>query len=659
MRNIFIHGIEGCLGSHFAAQCFSASDDRVFYFSDPVNGIATEQVPALVARVAPQQSEKSLQEMVSRLQSADAHSSVDAAELWYFVNVEVPESSSETLDRLFAICARIGIAKFNFVCCDDVDQDSAAQALYQDVAQRCKARNITYRAFSTSLVLGREHAALKQRSVLSRFLVTLHSLKAEIEERSPQYFDYQALRFVTQANAGVNLLPADVAAELLLNISREESTTNSHFRIANPQKTPLAALFEYISIAYGISLLPAENAKSLNAIDQIFQERLSSPGDILKQGTSGAAESETYRIAGISPDRALFEEEACITLLESLRKDEDKALASRRRRARELPDKLERKTVDRDGSELTYYVAGTTGVPIVVLNALGQGLEYWYRLLDNLMEDHRVIIWEPRGVVAPPPPFELAQQIDDLTAVLQHENLQACHLVGWCTGGKVAVEFHLRHPSVVRSMVFLNNTLKCDGGPKELDSPYERNMETLCRMLVRKPAMAASVMNTLNSRDEENETEMLENGGEQLSIDVLSLMNADLKPYVLAPFRTQETTVNYAHQLVDFWKYDVRSRLAQVTVPVLLISAEYDQVATPAASFEAAALFPNARHIHVKGATHYCLYDRPEFVADMLKEFFRNADGLISQPRAPESISDCIEAESADMGVSCSAVATS
>jgi len=140
---------------------------------------------------------------------------------------------------------------------------------------------------------------------------------------------------------------------------------------------------------------------------------------------------------------------------------------------------------------------------------------------------------------------------------------------------------------------------------------------------------------------------------------VLSLMNADLKPHVLAPFRTQETTVNYAHQLVDFWKHDVRPKLSQVTMPVLLMSAEYDQVATPAASFEAAALFPDARHVHVKGATHYCLYDRPEFVADILKEFFRNADGLISQPRAPESISDCIEAESAGMSVSCSAVATS
>ena len=551
------------------------------------------------------------------------------------------------------------LAEFNFVCFDDADQDTAAQKLYMDVAQRCKAQNITYRTFSTSLVLGREHSTLKQRSALSRFLLALHSLKAEIEERSPQYFDFQALRFVAQADAGVNLVPAGIAAELLLKISHTQGTANTHFRVASPQKTPLPALFECISIAYGISLLPVKDAKLLNAIDQNFQERLSSSGSLLKDGMPGPSESEAYRVAGLSPDSALFEEEACITLLESLRKDEDKALASRRRRARELPDKLESKTIHRDGSELTYYVAGTIGVPIVVLNALGQGLEYWYRLLDNLMEDHRVIIWEPRGIVAPPPPFELPQQIDDLDAVLQHENLQACHLMSWCTGGKVAVEFHFRRPSVVRSMVLLNNTLKCDGGPEDLDSPYERNMETLCRMLVRKPAMATSVMNTLNSLNEENETEMLESGGEQLSIDVLSLMNADLKGYVLAPFRTQETTVNYAHQLVDFWKHDVRDKLAQVTVPVLLMSAEYDQVAMPAASFEAAALFPHARHVHVKGATHYCLYDRPEFVADLLKEFFADTDDLMSRPCAPESISACIEPESAGMDVSCSAVATS
>src|SRR5205823_11244325 len=111
---------------------------------------------------------------------------------------------------------------------------------------------------------------------------------------------------------------------------------------------------------------------------------------------------------------------------------------------------------------------------------------------------------------------------------------------------------------------------------------------------------------------------------EQISIDVLSQMNANLKDYVLAPFRTEETTRNYAHQLVDFWAHDVRPQASRVKVPVLLISAEYDQVATPAGSTEAANLFRDSRHVHVHGATHYCLYDRPEFTGALLKEFFAN-----------------------------------
>ena len=265
----------------------------------------------------------------------------------------------------------------------------------------------------------------------------------------------------------------------------------------------------------------------------------------------------------------------------------------------------------------------------MVLNALGQGLEYWYRLIDRLMEDHRILIWEPRGTVSPPPPFGLDEQVEDVDAVLQHEGINACHLIGWCTGPKVAVDFYLRRPSAVHSMAFLNGTFKCDGSPEELDSPYEQNLESLCRMLVRKPSTAASVMKTFQSRTEESEVEMLEGSdAEQRSIAVLSLMNEKLKAHVLAPFRTEQTTLNYAHQLVDFWAHDARPKASEVKVPVLLMGTEYDQVATPEASAAAATLFPNARHVHVRGATHYCLHDRPEFVADLLKKFFANPDEL-------------------------------
>jgi pimeloyl-ACP methyl ester carboxylesterase len=127
--------------------------------------------------------------------------------------------------------------------------------------------------------------------------------------------------------------------------------------------------------------------------------------------------------------------------------------------------------------------------------------------------------------------------------------------------------------------------------------------------------------------------------GEQVSVAVLSRMNGNLKSYVLAPFRTEATTVNYARQLIDFWACDVRAQASMISVPVLLISAEYDQIATPAASREAAILFPNARSLCVKGATHYCLYDRPEFVAGLLKQFFEHPDGIPALPVQDEEFS--------------------
>ena len=181
-------------------------------------------------------------------------------------------------------------------------------------------------------------------------------------------------------------------------------------------------------------------------------------------------------------------------------------------------------------------------------------------------------------------------------------------------------------------MVSLNGTLKCDGSSDDLDSPYEHHLESLFRMLVRKPAMSSSIKKSLQAREELSEREMLENPDrEEMSVSVLSRMNRNLKSYVLAPFETDETALNYAHQMVDFWARDVRPEAGKVRIPVLLISAEYDQVANPAASVDAARLFPKARHVPIRGATHYCLYDRPELVANLLKTFVADPDSFVSK----------------------------
>jgi pimeloyl-ACP methyl ester carboxylesterase len=645
MGGIIIHGIECLPGSYFAARYLHAPGNRVFYrTSAKDHGIEKEIADRVIyawRKIAGEGqaggAPPDLEQRLCRL-NEDCGQSGDIAAYWYFGNPILDANVRATIEDVLLACRHFKVRELNHVQYDCAGCGPEAGKEQAAVAALARAQGLPFRTFQASLLAGAGGPGAEQHAAVSSFLKVLHSLKAEIEERSPQYFDFHALRYAAPPDAILNLVPVTYVADALLRISERPATLDSHFKIASPAGTSLAAFCERVGIAYGLSLLGVPDATALNAIDRIFHERLAGldryfvkgPDEPWDAGLNGASET--------LPD-GLFEEDEQIALFESLRRDQDECLAACRRRAEELPDRLTRHTLTAGGSELTYY-AGGAGPAVVVLNALGQGLECWYRLLDNLADSYRVIIWEPRGTAAPPSPFGLAGQVSDVETILEHEGIESCHLAGWCTGPKVAMKFCLDHPSAVRSMVFLNTTFKCDGSPEELDSPYEKNLESLCRVLARKPAMAPMVMKTFQSRSEPDETEVLEGAdGEQVSEAVLAQMNGNLRSYVLAPFRTEATTIHYAHQLIDFWACDVRAQAAMISVPVLLVSAEYDHVATPAASREAAKLFPNARYLHVKGATHYCLYDRPEFVAGLMRRFFECPDGIPAQPEQDEKLS--------------------
>lgn len=210
--------------------------------------------------------------------------------------------------------------------------------------------------------------------------------------------------------------------------------------------------------------------------------------------------------------------------------------------------------------------------------------------------------------------------------------------MAWCTGPKVAVEFCVRYPESVTSMLFLNSTFKCFDRADLAETAYEHNLESLCRVVDKRPAMALSVMNSLRFKGAPKEIALDEAGSETLAASVLSLINRDLSSHVLAPFRNETTTLNYVRQLMDFWSHDSLAKAGLVNVPVLLISSEYDEIASPEASEEAARILPRSWHMQVRGATHYCLYDRPDFIANLARSFCSNAQSF-SAPKIPASIS--------------------
>jgi pimeloyl-ACP methyl ester carboxylesterase len=658
--NILIYGIRTLLGSHCAARWLQLPNAGIWYLT---SAGAREEVIDLIAHAASQMPVGAVTtpaQIAERVHPAGAELDVDALgriaaagvkEAWCFVSSRNSAKEAEAIERLTSACPAIGVQEINYVEFDHDLRDGSSRSGQPEandarksisdsrISQQCRLQNIKHRVFRTSLIVGEEHSTQDQNAaVLSRFLGALHAFKAEIEERSAQYFDFQALRFLAPADGTINLLPAGVAAELLLRVARNPKSADNSFVVASPEGTSFSGLCERIGIAYGLGLLAAEEPRELNAIDRAFHERAGELKDCIACGPDAPAQ-EAYLAAGISPETGVFDDEAQMEALESIRRRQDEVRAARDQRVAAMPATLEKKTVIIDGEELAYHARGTTGPAVVLLNALGQGLEFWYRLIDRLGETHRVIIWEPRGTVSPAPPFGLAAQVDDLGAVLQNEHIETCHLVGWCTGPKVAIDFYLRSPTAVRSMAFLNSTFKCDGSAEELDTPYEKNLEFLCRRLARKPAMATAMMKTFQAAAGETEMDFLEGAdSEEISVKVLSMANANLKSGALAPFRSEATTLNYARQLVDFWANDIRPKASQVQAPVLLMSSEYDEIVTPATSRMAAGLFPDARHVHVAGATHYCFYERPELVADLLSTFFRNPNHIPVLERAEDAV---------------------
>jgi pimeloyl-ACP methyl ester carboxylesterase len=126
---------------------------------------------------------------------------------------------------------------------------------------------------------------------------------------------------------------------------------------------------------------------------------------------------------------------------------------------------------------LRYYRGGSAGLPVVVVNALGQDLRPWARLVAALAP-RRVLTWRLRGL-PPDPPVRFDTHIDDLSAVLDAERVDACHLVSWCTGFRTAVGYQRRQPARVRSVVALSPSFKHRGRAAELDTGYERDLETL------------------------------------------------------------------------------------------------------------------------------------------------------------------------------------
>lgn len=578
LPRVLIVGASPVLAGHFAARCLRTADVRLL----ALRGSATtlrDFVSATAATLggdAARWGELSC-EVVDRARLSDALTGPPADEVWCVALRPHPA----VLRAVTAALPGLGATRLVHV------GPHGHPALDREAVEGALSAGVAWRVVRVPPVVDPWAVALGETPPGPHHLLdAVHSVLAEVRDRLPDHFRDVPL-VVGTGGGGLPVVRAGDVADLA-------GTTGEGFHaVPVPEPTPLAELWPAVAAGYGVTCTPTGEPTD---VDRLLALRLDGLATVPAHGTGPLPRNELR------------------ALVDAVREAQDRELRSARDRAARPDRWLRTTTVARGDDDLTVSGAGDDGPTLVVVNALGQGLDLLARLLDRLRERHRVVTWRLLGVEAGDRPRDLDGHLDDLDDVIAHAGGGRVHLVGWCAGAKIATAYQRRHPGSVASAVFLNGAFRQDGRWAELDLGYERNLDLVVRAVADDPGKADRLVGLFGG------------GGAGAGAAPLDVLSTVLRDEVLRPFRTPEALVRYARQLRELWAVDTASDAPRVDVPVLFIGAERDAVSSPRRAMRAAGLFPRARYAELALAGHYAQHDRPGLVADLIADFVRDPD---------------------------------
>jgi pimeloyl-ACP methyl ester carboxylesterase len=126
-----------------------------------------------------------------------------------------------------------------------------------------------------------------------------------------------------------------------------------------------------------------------------------------------------------------------------------------------------------NGIRMYYEVHGRRdGVPLVLLHGGGSTIEVTFgRVLPILARGRRVIAVEEQGhgrTTDRDAPVTFETSADDVAALLRHLQIERADLFGFSNGASVALQVAIRHPALVRNLIFASSFTKRDGAQPQL-----------------------------------------------------------------------------------------------------------------------------------------------------------------------------------------------
>ncbi|MBV9830904.1 MAG: alpha/beta fold hydrolase, partial [Marmoricola sp.] len=145
-----------------------------------------------------------------------------------------------------------------------------------------------------------------------------------------------------------------------------------------------------------------------------------------------------------------------------------------------------------DGTELQAWTNDVAGPTVLLCNGLGTNPYCWPALLDPGCGVH-VVSWNHRGTggsqrPADPERVDIEDFAADAIAVMDHEGIEACVLMGWSMGVNTMFEVAVTHPERVTGLFAVGgvpgDTFSSMGAPLMFPRPVRKPIAvTMARLM--------------------------------------------------------------------------------------------------------------------------------------------------------------------------------
>lgn len=132
-----------------------------------------------------------------------------------------------------------------------------------------------------------------------------------------------------------------------------------------------------------------------------------------------------------------------------------------------------------EGTELYYEIHGE-GFPLVMLHGGVNPAGFFGEPLAAMAGAFKVIAIHARGhgfSGDSDAPWSIEQAADDVAAVLRERGIEKASVMGYSFGGKVAIQFALRHSEMLEKLIVISAGYSRDGDYPEVRAAFEKMPE--------------------------------------------------------------------------------------------------------------------------------------------------------------------------------------